>query len=459
MSSLTGLPDTFSPWLSNQRWFASKGRSPELRRIGGWELRGDGVRIRTHLVMDHSGSEPTLYQVPITERREHLIGIDNALIGTMQGDDGATLYVYDGAYDPAYRDALLRQIITGAAALPDGADATGTPFADYTAFEILQSSVLTGEQSNTSVVYRLAAHEDTLDIICKVFRALHHGDNPDVVVQSALAAAGSTHVPAPIGAVVGEWDDVGRAEGRARGHLAAAQQFLPGSEDGWRGALREAGAGRDFTARAYALGSVTAEIHTILADVMPSGEPTPDDVDSTLDSFRRRLDLAVDEVPAIAPFREPIERLYQAAREAQWPRMQRIHGDYHLGQVLATAAGDWVVLDFEGEPLRPMEERTRPDFAVRDVAGMLRSFDYVAGSLGGTEAAEEWARDNRRAFLDGYIDRSGVNLRENRTLLDAFEVDKAIYEAVYEARNRPDWVAIPTAALKRLAERTSSSLG
>jgi predicted trehalose synthase len=104
--------------------------------------------------------------------------------------------------------------------------------------------------------------------------------------------------------------------------------------------------------------------------------------------------------------------------------------------------------------MRPMLERSRPDFALRDVAGMLRSFDYVAGSLGSTEKAAAWTSASRRAFLNGYIEESGTDLRAHRELLDAFEVDKAVYEAVYEARNRPDWLPIPLTALRRLAARS-----
>jgi predicted trehalose synthase len=114
-----------------------------------------------------------------------------------------------------------------------------------------------------------------------------------------------------------------------------------------------------------------------------------------------------------------------------------------------------VVLDFEGEPLRPMRERSLPDIPLRDVAGMLRSFDYVAGSfaLMGGHSAGSWAATCRDAFLDGYIAASGRDLREHPAVLDAFEIDKALYEAVYEARNRPNWLSIPADAITRLVER------
>jgi maltokinase len=124
-----------------------------------------------------------------------------------------------------------------------------------------------------------------------------------------------------------------------------------------------------------------------------------------------------------------------------------------LGQVVAVPDRGWVLLDFEGEPLRPLRERSRPDLALRDVAGMLRSFDYVAGSFAQSHpgaSAEDWARAARTAFLDGYSERAGVDIERFRVLLDAFEIDKALYEAVYEARNRPAWLPIPVTAISRL---------
>jgi len=168
--------------------------------------------------------------------------------------------------------------------------------------------------------------------------------------------------------------------------------------------------------------------------------------------------------------RPAIEAVYDAAAEAPWPNLQRIHGDYHLGQVLRRDNGEWLLVDFEGEPLRPLPERTRLDSPLRDVAGMLRSFDYAVGSLrntaataapaaapapapstpAGSESLSEWARAARAAFLDGYIATSAIDLRAHRALLDAFELDKAVYEAMYEARNRPTWLPIPLTAVTYL---------
>lgn len=143
---------------------------------------------------------------------------------------------------------------------------------------------------------------------------------------------------------------------------------------------------------------------------------------------------------------------------------QRIHGDLHLGQTLRTSLG-WKLVDFEGEPAKDLGERRLPDSPWRDVAGMLRSFDYaaraVARDLASTEEeaaqiayrSEEWIRRNATAFLDGYVEHRGRPLSaDEQALVAAYVADKAIYEAAYEARHRPAWLAIPLAALHKLAE-------
>ncbi|HHW82841.1 MAG TPA: phosphotransferase, partial [Actinomycetales bacterium] len=151
--------------------------------------------------------------------------------------------------------------------------------------------------------------------------------------------------------------------------------------------------------------------------------------------------------------RARVAEVYRAAERATWPALQRIHGDLHLGQVMATNRG-WVLLDFEGEPLRPLAERRQADLALRDVAGMLRSFDYAAGADPG-KAEAGWAERQREAFLDGYA-QVAENPRDSAELLAALELDKALYEARYEAGNRPDWLSIPLRGIARLTRSEPS---
>jgi maltokinase len=140
-------------------------------------------------------------------------------------------------------------------------------------------------------------------------------------------------------------------------------------------------------------------------------------------------------------------------------RLIRTHGDYHLGQTMLTDRG-WVVLDFEGEPARPLPERRRKRSPLRDVAGMLRSFSYVtAGArlLRGVDVADDWEDRARAVFLEGYFSRVEPSLlppgeAPTRQLLAVFELEKAVYELRYELNNRPDWVAIPVAGILRLLE-------
>ncbi|MFC0681883.1 hypothetical protein ACFFGH_28960 [Lysobacter korlensis] len=452
--------ECLTDWMRRQRWYGGKGQIPQLRRIGAWELPSDedGVVLRTLLVLDESGVQPLLYQVPITIRPTIPRGWGHHFIGKVSD----TEFVFDGPHDPAYGRALLRLIASGGSATDAGVTATGTA----TGFLLpvdgaeITSKVLSGEQSNTSLVFDVGSGEDSRQIICKIFRMLHHGENPDVVLQTAISSAGSPHVPASAGYVTGEWDDPGRPTGRASGHLAFAQEFMPGVEDAWRVALQAASAGEDFSDRAFALGEATAAVHETLAEALPTREPSLGDIVKMASLWHQRLAVALSEVPELKGHRDAIEAIYDAAQhDASWPRLQRIHGDYHLGQVLSVPHRGWVLLDFEGEPLRPMHERDQPDVPLRDVAGMLRSFDYVAGSVAmsasdeTTARATSWAGNAREAFLDGYIARSGDDVRAHRLLLDAFEIDKAVYEAVYEKRNRPDWLPIPVTAIARLAAR------
>lgn len=446
---MSDVAPSLAGWMARQRWYATKGRTPSLRVIGSYEADlGDALAL-TLLIIDDGADKPVLYQVPLVSRSAPLPGGDAAFIGSADGR-----YLYDGPHDPAYAAELLRTMTDQARI--DGADVVveGTRIVDPG--RVRRSRVLSGEQSNTSIIYDVEGGP-VEHVIAKVFRVLHHGDNPDVTTQASLTRGGSTHVPSSFGSLRATWSDVGRDGGTATGHLAFSQEFLPGLDDAWRVALGAAAAGTDFTAEAYDLGVAVAEIHATLAADLGTVAAGTDEVAGALASMRRRITTAAREVPEIAEHAAAIGAVYDAAEHLAWPDLQRIHGDLHLGQALLSERG-WMLIDFEGEPLRPMPERSRADLPIRDIAGMLRSFDYVAGSLAHESEpvdASGWAHAARRAFVDGYIASSGFDVRTSRALLDAFEIDKAVYEAIYESRNRPDWLGIPLAAVARLAARSA----
>ncbi|TFB69586.1 phosphotransferase [Cryobacterium glaciale] len=468
----TPLPDYVNAWVSTQRWFGNKGHVPALRSIGYFSLPSSevGVSIRVDLVLDTASLGLTLYQLPTTERDSELTGGADALITVRGPGSHQARFIYDAPYDPAFAAAVLafmEQHGVSTANLPRETDrwsasARGEDLRPKAATSstalVVSSRVLSGEQSNTSIIVERtdATGAATRPIICKVFRIIHAGENPDVTVQAALARAGSQRVPLPFGAITGQWDDPAEPGSRAVGHLAFAQEFLPDAPDAWRTALVAAASRSDFTGPAFRLGQATADVHQDLASTLPTLDATPAVIAEEMAKMRLRCRQALHEVPALARHRDAIEAVFARAETSVWPRLQRIHGDFHLGQVLDVRARGWVLLDFEGEPLRTLRERTRPDIPLRDVAGMLRSFSYVAGAMMATgestpsESIFEWAAACRNAFLSGYAERSGVKLADQSALLDAFELDKALYEAVYEIRNRPTWLPIPLAAIERL---------
>ena len=464
------LLEQLAAWLSVQRWYAGKGQrqGPRPKLVGRLVLTDPtaATRIGVLVVLDQADHR-VLYQLPLTAHPSPVPGLESALVATLAGD--RPVYFYDGPYDPAFARALLRLILDEdtargepdpAAGILQALTVQGCRSLAQQRVEICSSRVFGGEQSNSSIIYELTDADGTplRPVICKVFRTLQHGDNPDVVLLDALGAAGSRVVPQSLGHLSGRWADADRADGVGSGQLAFAQEFLPDVEDAWRIATSAAAEGRDFTAAAHALGEATAEVHETLAHALATTPCSPADIDATVASMKNRLELVIAEVPGLADLREAIEAVYARAAASPWPAMQRIHGDLHLGQVLAVPGRGWVLVDFEGEPLRPMVERNKPDLPLRDVAGMLRSFDYVTGAQALDHPGlpvTDWSLACRRAYVAGYSARSGHDLRANRVLLDALEIDKAVYEASYEARNRPDWLSIPVTAITRLVERAT----
>lgn len=406
--------DELGAWAARQRWYAGKSHEPRFRLIDQQPVPG----ATRFLVMDDAGERPTLYQVPISARDESNGSVpEDARIA--EQDDALLV---DAARESDFTLGILTEM---------GIDAGG----------VTGSRVLSGEQSNTSIVYDVSGRPE---IIVKLFRTLHHGENPDVTVQRVLSEWGSPFVARFYGSLDADWPDVGRPTGTSRGTVAFAQEFLAGARDGWEAALGAARVAEDFTESARDLGIAVAGVHVALAEALPTVSTTDADVDAISGAWRRRLRIACAEVPAVAERSDAITDAYAEARGRPWPDLQRIHGDLHLGQVLSVPDGGWRLVDFEGEPLRPMAERTAPDLPPRDVAGMLRSFDYAAAVGEGPQPAA-WAAACRSAFLDGYAMGSSAAL--DPVLLRALVLDKAVYESIYEARNRPAWLPVPLSGI------------
>jgi maltokinase len=448
--------DRVAAWMARQRWYANKGATPPLEELGrvALDTAEPGIAVVIHLLLDRTAGSSALYQVPLSYRRDGRLAStpDAAVLGDW---DGWT--VVDAPTDPAYTASLMSMLRTAGEGRGDGMTVRAVRSAADTGWvaDALVSRVLTTEQSNTSIIFESAARSGD-PVIAKIFRTLHDGANPDVELSAVLADAGSNAVPRAVGHIVADWPDSGRPDGRARGHLAVAQEFLTGAVEGWEVALAAVREGSEFATEARALGIATAGIHGTLASLLPARPMTDDDIASTARRMRARLAAAVAAVPALAAHADALDGVIERSREAVWPDLQRIHGDLHLGQVLQVPERGWVFVDFEGEPMRSMRERTRRDSPLRDVAGMLRSFDYAAGSVAmgtGLAHATDWVDDARAAFTEGYSAASGRDLTADRALVDAFEIDKALYEIVYEVRNRPAWLPIPVAAIERLAAR------
>ncbi|QNE37266.1 maltokinase N-terminal cap-like domain-containing protein [Leifsonia shinshuensis] len=442
---MTELTELVGSWMRRQRWYSTKAFEPRLRLLGSFELErapetaDDGSRIVTHFFCDDAPRTPRVYQVPLVARVQR----DGDPAGYV-GEAGGR-HLYDGPVEEAYV-AALAALMTGAGAA-DGEHARAGGHTLGERIPVLSSRRLSAEQSNTSIVAELG---DRLALV-KVFRVVQDGENPDISTLAALTAGGSERTPALLGWLTGSWPAPDGAS--AAGELALMQDFVPGAEDGWELAVGAAESGEDFTERAYALGAGTAELHRLLAGVLPTKRAETEDVRAALDGMFQRLTITTTEVPEVETLRAEIASVYAAAAAAPLPVLQRIHGDLHLGQVLFSPERGWQFIDFEGEPLRPLAERALPDATMRDVAGMLRSFDYVAGSLARREPpvdASTWAADARTAYLEGYASVAGDVLDEFHELLAAFELDKAVYEITYEARHRPSWIPIPRAAVDRL---------
>ncbi|MFC5061365.1 maltokinase N-terminal cap-like domain-containing protein [Actinomycetospora atypica] len=449
-------------WLPSQRWFAAKDRTVAgVRLLGHQEITpADAVPAVEHAVIAVSFTDDgpeEQFQLLLGSRPYAPGDLEHAVIGTTGGRT-----VYDGLADGEISRLLLSLIVSDTTV----GSLRFVPEPETEAPIVGPGRPLLGEQSNSSVIYGERA-------IMKLFRRATPGLNPDLELHRALRREHSQEVAHLLGAIEGEISD-GQG-GAVPMTVAMLQDYASNSADGWsmalasvrdllaEGDLRPDEVGGDFAGEAHRLGKTVASVHIELARALGTEPLDADGVAAVADWMLDRLDLAAASAPAIAEQRTAIAAVIEKVRTADSHglHVQRIHGDLHLGQELRTPRG-WLVIDFEGEPSRPLPDRVRPDSPLRDVAAMLRSFDYAAfHQLAEWETghdapaylqrrAQEWADRNRSAFCDGYAEIAGSDPREQLDVLRAYELDKAVYEVLYETRNRPNWLPIPLRSLARL---------
>lgn len=437
----------FGDWIQRQRWYAGRTRELAATEPAVVTPLGDDLDF---VLLDVTYTDGTAerYQVLLRWSAAPIEGYrDVATIGTVDSE-GARRTAYDALHDPDAARHLM-------ALIDASASVRGLRFGKEPGVTLPLDAVprISGaEQSNTSVIFGEQA-------MLKVFRRITPGVNPDIELNRVLGRVGNPHVAKLLGAYETSWDGT---EPCALGMVAA---FAADSVEGWdmatastRGLLAET-AGEDpgatFTDESFRLGEAVASVHAALAEQL--GTSTED---FPIGTVLERLNSAVQAAPSLRDHAPQIEERYRKLA-AETITVQRMHGDLHLGQVLRTPQG-WLLIDFEGEPGQPLEERRRRDSPLRDVAGVLRSYEYAAyqqlvnltahdertGQVGAR--ARAWVDRNSAAFCAGYAVVAAADPRDSEHVLAAYELDKAVYEAAYEARFRPSWLPIPMKSIERI---------
>ena len=442
-------------WLPQQEWYVGGPAAPQHLEIVHAAVLRDDDPVLVDLLVDSgpSGDARALYQLPLAWRSDATATPPPPATGASVGVVGGR-HLYDATEDPELMTWVLSRLAEGAVVAgvqfrpgPGAVMGVGDP-------PLRQTT----PQRNTSVLFGECC-------ILKFYRRLDVGPNPEIELLRALAEAGNMQVPTPRGAMHTE-TPLGPVD------LANLEEFIPSGTDGWRmasasvrdlyaeGDLYAEEVGGDFAAEAFRLGEVVAGMHHDLAATLGSDTLAPAGVADRIGRAQGRLEQTAAEVPAVAELLDPLMSEMEAARSAaEEIPIQRIHGDIDLTEVLRTLRG-WVIIDFEGDPRLSLAERRRMRSPMRDVAGLLRSLDYAArhmliGLTGDNRLAVragDWITRNREALLSGYQKVRPVSDAEVR-MLRVLELDKAVGEALHEARYRPSWLSVPMGYLEEHEER------
>jgi trehalose synthase-fused probable maltokinase len=496
--------EDWARFVEKQRWFGARGAAMSSASVATavplpW---GNGALAMTQVAVS-VGDRQFLYQVPVAARPVRAEVVPNRGLIASVDLEGTPLTVFDAVDDPEFQRGLADALATTCEAVAATGERWITEPVTENRLVVPEGAEIrvgSAEQTNTSIVFGLEA-------IFKLFRKLEIGIHPDVEVSEFLTIrARFGHTPAVLATARFE-------RGGSRMLSGALQEYLPDSRDAWSYAIERAtpyftappgdtNTANEFVPDARRLGEITRELHEALAsdDTEPAFAPVPAAPDD-LDRWAQRAQQMIRDSMALLERRLPGiqgERAAEAKilvqrrdRYLAWVNeivdelgddlgaRTRTHGDYHLGQVLRTASNDFVIIDFEGEPTRPLEERREKTSPLRDVAGMLRSFGYASATLArSVEKATDmstrelragrWERDVRAAFLLGYLkgedrrreeqeDRSREILPRDeshvRALIALFETEKAFYELAYELNHRLDWVGIPMRGISKLLVR------
>jgi maltokinase len=439
------------PWAQSKRWWPVDPKQP-AEVVGEVPLHDSADSHITIALLKISESE-LIVQIPLLARAQHREthdtmhhdsqdkSKDNSL--AIVAVDGFTLF--DGTAEPEFWRAWAKS----ATLIParDETEQQTRERLDRAASLIRPMSV---EQSNTSVLLL----GDDLPLIAKVFRVLHCGEHPEVQLPSTL----------------GDWEGIPRLnaysylehdalDGPACSIVVA--DAVNDAQDGFVTLQAMAKRGDDPAPVSAHIGALIAHMHNRLEEAFgssagPSNENLKQRLTTSL-SAAAEIDGALSQQD-VSAIESTIRILTDAdgdaadgadddANNSSPAKAIRVHGDLHLGQLLLGSNGAWNVVDFEGEPLRPIAERSKPDSPARDIAGMLRSFDYAAESSGAFDA--DWLNAARTAFLAGYRSRRAISAADAR-MVTAYELEKALYELQYEAKFRPSWIAIPLNGIRRL---------